>query len=306
MKKFLATLSFILIIVLFAGCGNTQGNITKELINSTTNKIDNVLSIINNFESPNEETVKLSNNTEKATYPIHAKDFTFGNKNTKTYNQEKTTDLSSLSNSACQSCKEFATKKDNLIQNCNNCKDELQNILTNNIVLNENQLNILKEYNLKLDEMITKLSNCPNCKNILNEIKNNNDNVSLSSNYQTLSTNLDFTKNYFEETNNIVNKINKLFNPNYAEINNTIDNNQDAKNNNYEYSIMPINENNDTDNQNSSNNNYQYNKRMPERFNRNSSRNRNEIIKKMRKNYKTQNNTSNTSNLNIKPRNVRA
>ena len=66
MKKFLTTISFLLIVVLFVGCGANNANVSKELVNNTINNIDNIVATVNNLNNPNEETVKLSGNYQNS------------------------------------------------------------------------------------------------------------------------------------------------------------------------------------------------------------------------------------------------
>lgn len=349
MKKFLTTISFILVLILFAGCGNSQANMTKDLVNSTINQIDSIVTAANNLGNPNEESLKLSKNYNDSTmYRItEPKTFTFGDKNLNnssndsmpnpqnrngryqnnfingkeyendglvnnsslnndyTNNQStNNTELINLSSNACNSCRDFNMKKDNLISNCNNCKNELLNVLNNNIVLNEKQLNGLKDYSLKLTEMFNILSTCQNCQTNITDIQNQNNNntVLLSSRYKNITDTLNQTSNYFEKTSNTINDITRLLNPNYQP-NNTQNAQRNQNNNeNNDYSVMPINESGDTNKTNNSGNAFDNNKRMPERLRRNIEKTRRNIINKTQRNSSK----SNAENLIFKPKNVRA
>ena len=70
MKKFLTTITFILVIVLLVGCGSTQGNITKDVVNNTINQIDNIVTTVNSLGTPNEENIKLEQNYQDSNNDI--------------------------------------------------------------------------------------------------------------------------------------------------------------------------------------------------------------------------------------------
>ena len=356
MKKFLTTITFILVIVLLVGCGGSQGNITKDVVNNTINQIDNIVTTVNCLGTPNEENIKLEqnyqdSNNDVATYNNTRKpqELIFGDRNVNnnynnmpnpqnrsgryqnsffdrndyqnnnvnddqinltnnSYNSQNNYELTNLSTTACNSCRNYISKKDALLNSCNTCKNELVNILNNNISLDNNQLNTLKDYNSKLTEMLNNLSGCQNCQESANNIKNQNNNVLMSSRYKTLTDNLNTTSNYFEKTNTAVTDIIKIFNPKYqpklntnVNTGNAYQDKKEKENKDYDYSIMPINEDNTNNNNfNNRNNAYSNNKRMPERFKRNIRKTRENIINK------SQNNSNNLNNIAIKPKDVRA
>ena len=80
----LLILLFILIVVLFVGCGQNNANISNDLVKNTINNIDNVITTVNNLNNPNEETVKLAGNYKNSstTYKTHElKPLVYGDRN---------------------------------------------------------------------------------------------------------------------------------------------------------------------------------------------------------------------------------
>ena len=361
MKKFLTTITFLLIVVLFVGCNQNNANISNELINNAITNIDNIVATVNNLNNPNEETVKLSggyqnsktyrtqelkplvygdrnystapnprnqqnkymnrNNFETSDYQNKNNVVNTSNANTNDMFQNTTTNnyqfsnLTSKSNEACNSCRTFIERKNNLLNNCSTCKNELQNILNNNIQLSAEQIDMLKNYNMSLTNLLNNLKNCKDCKNDINEIQNlnnqNNNNVLLSNKYSSLTDDLRNSTNSFDETDNTIISIIKMFNPNFQpQTQNQINNNTNNQNqfvDNNEYSTMPINNYENTynntnlgNNQSNGNNNsvYNYNKMRRERLGQG--------VRENRRNIMNNNNYQNNTNLEIKPNEVRA
>lgn len=200
MKKVIRFLSIILVCVLLVGCSSNGSAQVKLATNKVSGNLDKIISQVKKLDDFDQDKMDLSgllgdtnatrsevnlntpsqNDMAKNTLPNTRRHFNFVSKN----NESNYENLYLLCKDCCDLNQEYKASKEDLLNNCYDCKNLLTRLNNSGKTLTSDQLKTLDSYTNVLSQCLKNLKTCKTCDNAVKSVDKKK--VNLASNSSSI------------------------------------------------------------------------------------------------------------------------